>query len=130
MQCRRAWAPATILLSHADSLHCNNIFVWGYTFGRVHGTDRSKGKGRKMKFRTLIAAAASISLMTTPAVAAAGDAAAAAAEIAPATESVGSDGQQIYGASIILQFAILVALAAAIYFGAKALDGDDEPASP
>ena len=89
-----------------------------------------KGRDEIMKFRTLNAAAASISLMTTPAVAAAGEAAAAAAEIAPATETIDSDGQQIYGASIILQFAILVALAAAIYFGAKALDGDDEPASP
>lgn len=83
-----------------------------------------------MKFRTLIAAAASISLMTTPALAAAGSAAAAAAEVAPATETVDSDGQQIYGASVILQLGILIALAAAIYFGAKALDGDDEPASP
>ena len=82
-----------------------------------------------MKLRIFTAAVASISLMTTPALAAAGSAADVAAEVAPATETVNSD-QQIYGASIILQFAILVALAAAIYFGAKALDGDDEPASP
>ena len=82
-----------------------------------------------MKFRHIVAAAASISLMATPALAAAGQAA-AAPQVAPASETVESDGQQIYGASVILQVAVLIAIALAVYFGAKALDGDDEPASP
>jgi hypothetical protein len=38
-------------------------------------------------------------------------------------------GEEIYGASLLLQLGILIALAAAIYFGANALD-KDKPASP
>jgi hypothetical protein len=75
-----------------------------------------------MKFRYLIAAVASIGLMATPTLAAG-----APAEVAPATETV--EGQQLQGASVLLQVTILIAIIAAIYFGAKALD-KDEPASP
>jgi hypothetical protein len=53
-----------------------------------------------------------------------------ASQVAPAGETFGSDEQQIYGASVILQLGIALALAAVIYFGIKALDGNDDPASP
>jgi len=53
-----------------------------------------------------------------------------AAQVAPASETLGADEQQIYGASVILQLGIALALAAVIYFGIKALDGNDDPASP
>jgi hypothetical protein len=83
-----------------------------------------------MKFSRLLAAVASIGLMATPVMAAAEN---GPAEIVPASEVVTSDGQQIYGASVILQLGILVALAVVGYFGIKAIGGgndDDEPASP
>jgi hypothetical protein len=78
-----------------------------------------------MKLSNLVAAAASISLMAAPAMAAPQ---AAPTEVAPASETV--DGQEIYGASVILQIGILIAIAAAIYLAATALDKDDKPASP
>jgi hypothetical protein len=82
-----------------------------------------------MRLRKFVAAAAAIGLVATPTLAAASTA--PAPELAPATETLGSQEQEIYGASIILQLGILLVVAAAIYFGIKALDGgDDEPASP
>ncbi len=80
-----------------------------------------------MGFRNIVAAAAAISLVATPTLAAGST---AAAEVAPASETLGSDEQQIYGASILLQLGIVIALAAIIYFAVKALDKDDDPASP
>jgi len=83
-----------------------------------------------MKLRNVIAAVASVGLMTTPALAAAESAAATSAEVAPASETVSMDGQQIYGASILLQLGIVIAVAAAIYFAVDAIGGKDKPASP
>jgi hypothetical protein len=79
-----------------------------------------------MKLRNIFAAGAALSLAVAPTLAAAQT----APQVAPASETLGSDEQQIYGASVILQLGIALALAAVIYFGLKALDGDDEPASP
>jgi hypothetical protein len=95
----------------------------GGMFG-IRKDGRSKGRDLDMKLSNFVAAAASISLMAAPAMAAPQG---AQAEVAPASESV--DGQEIYGASVLLQLGILIAIAAAIYLGAKALD-KDKPASP
>lgn len=96
-------------------------------FGRSRPAKDGKGN-RVMKLRNVIAAVASVGLMATPALAAAESAAATSAEVAPASETV--DGQPIYGASILLQLGIVIAVAAAIYFAVDAIGGKDKPASP
>lgn len=80
-----------------------------------------------MKFRKIMTAVTAIGLIASPTLAAGPNA--APSEVLPAGENVDAEGQ-IYGASVILQIGILVAVAIAIYFGAKALGGDDDPASP
>jgi hypothetical protein len=75
--------------------------------------------------KKIVAAAASIALAATPAVAAAGNA--ASAEIAPASETISGDNQQIYGASLLLQAGILLALILGGYF---IYDAIDSPSSP
>jgi len=82
-----------------------------------------------MKFGKLVAAVVGLSLMTTPALAAGNDAASARSEVAPAPQSVNPDGQQIYGASVILQVGIVVAAALAAYLIYKAVK-KKHPASP
>ena len=81
-----------------------------------------------MRFRNLVAAVAAIGLVATPTMAAATTA--PAPQAVPASETLGSDEQQIYGASILLQLGIVLALAAIAYFVLQALDKDDDPASP
>jgi hypothetical protein len=53
---------------------------------------------------------------------------AAPAEVAPASETV--DGEEIYGASILLQLGILIGVIALGYLAYTALKGNDKPASP
>ena len=84
-------------------------------------------KGRiVMIFKKVATAVAALGLMTTPVIASA----AQPVQVAPASEIVDSDGQQIYGASVLLQIGLVLLVATAIYFGAKAITGDDDPASP
>jgi len=80
------------------------------------------------KFKHFVAAAAAAALVATPTMAAADNA--APVEVAPASETV--DGQQIYGASILLQLAIVLGVIGLGYLAFQAIDGggDDEPASP
>jgi hypothetical protein len=81
-----------------------------------------------MKFRKLTAAIAAATLIATPTLAAGVN---AAPTSAPASETVGANGeQQLYGSSLLLQVGLLVVAAAAIYFLVDALKGKDKPASP
>ena len=83
-----------------------------------------------MQFRKLTVALVAASLIATPSLAAGSGAAAAPAPVVPASEQIGQDGQQIYGASILLQIGLVVVAAAAIYLLIDQLKGKDKPASP
>jgi hypothetical protein len=75
--------------------------------------------------KKFVAAAASIALVATPVLAAGSNA--ASSEIAPASETISGDNQQIYGASLLLQAGILLALILGGYF---IYDAIDKPSSP
>lgn len=75
--------------------------------------------------KKFVAAAASIALVTTPVVATA--ASVASSEIAPASETISGDNQQIYGASLLLQAGILLALILGGYFIYEAIDSPSSP---
>ncbi|HKT14651.1 MAG TPA: hypothetical protein VJR87_04515 [Allosphingosinicella sp.] len=83
-----------------------------------------------MQFNRLTVAFIAASLIATPSLAAGSGAAAAPARVAPPSEQIGQDGQQIYGASVILQIGVVVLGAVALYFLIDQLKGNDKPASP
>ena len=83
-----------------------------------------------MRFRKIFAVIAAAGMTITPTVASAANAAPATA-VTPASETVdGSNQQQIYGASILLQVGVLVVLAIIAYFAIDKLGGSDKPSSP
>ena len=96
----------------------------------VPGSDVKREGVEYMGFKKLAAAAASAALIVTPSLATAANAGNAPTEVAPASETV--EGEQIYGASVLLQLGIVLVVAAVLYFGVKQLGGgkDDDPASP
>ncbi|WP_332812064.1 hypothetical protein [Sphingomonas sp.] len=75
--------------------------------------------------KKFVAAAASIALVATPVLAAGGHA--ASSDVAPASETISGDNQQIYGASLLLQAGILLALILGGYFIYEAIDNPSSP---